>query len=196
MRKFTGLLVGLGLLAFAPAAMANCNATAVAPALQAGSQPCSMDLSGNMRVGGIAAGTSGSSAQPVQGITGGVPIKANLASAAGVGATQTVALVSTATTNALLIRNVATTLYGAICYNTTASPVFLKVYGQSSTPVPGTSTPVEVIGLNANTQISVPFPAVGVNFAAGLGIAITNLPALLDNTAITAGATFCNIFFN
>lgn len=60
MNKLLGLALGLG-LAFAPAlAMANCNATANAPKLQAGTQPCSMDLSGNLRVLSSGGGGGGS----------------------------------------------------------------------------------------------------------------------------------------
>lgn len=209
MNKFLGVLLslglGLGFCVFAIPAMANCSATANAPALTPGIQPCSMDLSGNLRVsttGGAgsngsitAAGTNGTLAQAVQGITGGVPLPASPTASITGGTSTTVGIVTTATTNPLLIKNSQSTLYGVMCYNTGVTAIYVKIYAQGSTPVPGTNTPQEVIGLNPTSQTSINYPAVGVNFPSGLGMAITANPALLDNTAVTAGAGFCNVFY-
>ena len=96
------------------------------------------------------------------------------------------ALNSAATTNANLIQAGTTRLTGFVLNNAAIAAKFVRFYNNATAPVPGTDTPVLVVSLGIGATVILP-PAEGMVFPLGLGIAITNLAAVLDNTAVAAG---------
>lgn len=127
-------------------------------------------------------------------LTGGTQKAIPVAAASG-GATP-YHLVSAATNNATSVKASAGTVYDVQCFNTNASPRYLKFYDKASTPSPATDTPVKVVMMPGNASgagATAAFP-VGVNFTLGIAIAIVAGIGDTDNTAV--GANDCVISFN
>lgn len=105
-------------------------------------------------------------------------------------------LVSAASNNATSVKASAGTVYDVQCFNTNASPRYLKFYDKATAPAPATDVPVKVIMMPGNASgagATAAFP-VGVNFANGIAIAIVTGIADNDNTAV--GASDCVISFD
>lgn len=105
-------------------------------------------------------------------------------------------VISTATTNAVLVKGTPAGLIGGVFANNGASWIYLKLFNKATAPVPGTDTPTMVIGLApaATTQLNCLGP--GVSFNVGLGLALTGAPALLDATAIASAACVGQLIYN
>jgi hypothetical protein len=93
---------------------------------------------------------------------------------------------STATTNEQLIQSGKSVLLSLMASNVGAALAYLKLYNKRTAPVPATDVPILVIPIPASGFISVQTAGLGAVFELGIGIAITNLPADNDVTAIAA----------
>lgn len=101
--------------------------------------------------------------------------------------TTTSALVSSlATVNNLLIKGSAGTVYGLAVSNVGAAAAFLKLYNKATSPAAGTDVPVLTIPIAASAVLPLDLGALGVRFSLGIGLAITNLAADNDTTAVAA----------
>lgn len=95
---------------------------------------------------------------------------------------------SAATTNASSVKNAAGNLYSLIATNNGSAVAFAKIYNKGSAPTVGTDTPVLVAAIPAN---GVPLNLLGgstsIRFTTGIALALTNLIADSDTTAVAAG---------
>lgn len=80
-----------------------------------------------------------------------------------------------------LIRSVAALFKGYDVYNTAASPRFLQIYSKSTTPVPGTDTPIATFVIPATSARNLSID--GIPATGGLGYAFTT-----DYAGTTAAA--------
>lgn len=94
---------------------------------------------------------------------------------------------SLATTNAVLVKNTAATIYTIAASNLSASVRYLKLYRKTSAPTVGTDQPLVVIPLPANSFTPLDFGSLGLRWSTGLSFAITGGQADNDTTAIAAG---------
>lgn len=93
---------------------------------------------------------------------------------------------SAATTNATSIKASAGTVFGIICNNNGAAVAFVKFYNKASAPTVGTDVPVFWIAVPAGGQAEFNCGAYGHQFGTGIALAITNLVADTDTTAVAA----------
>lgn len=93
---------------------------------------------------------------------------------------------SAATTNALLIKSTAGTLFGITANNTNAAARYLKLYNKVSAPVVGTDVPVLTVVIPPTSTLSLNLGAMGVRFGTGIAAAITGAIGDADATAIAA----------
>ena len=134
----------------------------------------------------------GSHPQPVQ-ILGGTTAVTGTVTATVTGGTilpvtpTTTFTNSLATTNALLIKNTAGTLWSAVVSNTSASTRFLKLFNLTTAPTVGTSVPVFTVAVAAGATVLVNGGSNGIRFGTGISLAITGAAGDLDTTAIGAG---------
>lgn len=119
--------------------------------------------------------------QTTQGTTNAVVSKV----AASMGSTA-VALNSAATTNAAFAKASAGCLFSISANNAAAAAKYVRFYNKASAPTVGTDVPIMVISLPALTSKEISFGN-GKLFSTGIAYAITNLPAVLDATAVAAG---------
>lgn len=80
-------------------------------------------------------------------------------------------------------------LYSAVCSNIGGAAAFVKLYNTPQSqngPVVGTDIPILVIPVPAGGVVAVALNK-GMRFANGVGLAITNLGADTDTTAVAAG---------
>ena len=125
-----------------------------------------------------------------------VPISPR-ANTSGINGTTPYKLISTASTNANVIKNTGGNLYSIIAIGLTSTVRYLKLYNKSTTPSVGTDVPIMTIPIPANTQgagISIPF-SMGINFSNGIGIAITSGSADNDTGVIGAGDVIVNFSY-
>lgn len=94
---------------------------------------------------------------------------------------------SLATTNALLIKNTAGTLWSAVVSNTSAAARFLKFFNLTGAPTVGTSVPVFTVPIPPGGTVLVNGGSNGIRFGTGISLAITGAAGDLDTTAIGAG---------
>jgi hypothetical protein len=94
---------------------------------------------------------------------------------------------SAATTNATSIKASAGTLYSIAVSNVGAAAAFVKLYNLTTAPTVGTSTIALTIPVAASGVVTIPFGSQGMRFGTGIALAITNLVADTDTTAIAAG---------
>lgn len=97
-----------------------------------------------------------------------------------------IAINSAATTNATSVKASAGTLYGITCSNAGAAAAFVKLYNKASAPTVGTDVPVITIPIGASGVVSLNLGELGHRFATGIALAITNLVADTDTTAVAA----------
>ena len=93
---------------------------------------------------------------------------------------------SAATTNATAIKASAGTLYSIVASNTGAAAAFVKLYNKASAPTVGTDIPVLTITVPAGGTVAIHFGTTGHRFTTGIALAITNLAADSDTTAVAA----------
>jgi hypothetical protein len=79
--------------------------------------------------------------------------------------------------------------------NNATSARFVKLYNKAMAPTVGTDTPLCTIQVPASSATNISFTGGGINFAAGIGIAATNLVADADTTAPSANDVVCNVFY-
>lgn len=94
---------------------------------------------------------------------------------------------SLATTNLQLIKGGKCNLSSLIASNNGAAVAFVKLYDKASAPVLASDVPVAVIAVPAGGNASISGPFMGQPFVLGLALAITNLVADTDATAVVAG---------
>lgn len=107
----------------------------------------------------------------------------------GTSALSSYIVTAAASTNAALILTGARRLVGGIVHNPSAAAKYVKIFNKATAPITGTDTPVLIIPIPAGQIVDIPevIGFGGMHLTLGLGIAITNLFAALDNTAVTAG---------
>ena len=102
---------------------------------------------------------------------------------------------SAATTNALLIKSTAGTVFSLTATNINAAVRFLKLYNMTTTPVVGTSVPILTLAIPPGGVLDLDFGALGRRFTSGIGMAITALGPDADATVVTVGDTKVSIAF-
>lgn len=95
-------------------------------------------------------------------------------------------LSSAATTNATSVKGSAGTLYELNVSNVGAAAAFLKLYNKATAPTVGTDVPVLTIPIPASGLVSLNLGETGHRFSTGIALAITNLVADSDATAVAA----------
>jgi hypothetical protein len=93
---------------------------------------------------------------------------------------------SAASTNATSVKGSAGTLYGITCSNGGAAAAFVKLYNKATAPTVGTDTPVLTIPIPASGVVTLNLGELGHRFSTGIALAITNLVADSDATAVAA----------
>lgn len=134
-------------------------------------------------------GTSSTSASPVP-----VSPRPNNTGANG---TTAYKLISTASTNANVVKASGGNLYSIIAIGLTSTVRYLKIYSKATAPTVGTDVPLMTIPVPANTQgagVALPF-SMGVNFPLGIGVAITSGSADNDTGAVGAGDVIVNLTY-
>jgi hypothetical protein len=108
-------------------------------------------------------------------------------------------LLSANSTNATLVRNGATVLYGCNVTNTNASPRVLKIYNFGSTPTVGTTavfTRFHIPGTSGGVAGHVVgFPADGIALDTGFGIGLTTGVPDNDTGAVGANEIVLNCYY-
>lgn len=100
---------------------------------------------------------------------------------------------STADTNAAVIKNSAGQLYGVALYNVGAAIRYVKLYNKATTPNPASDIPVKTFMLPAtNGKVEITWGD-GVEFNLGLGIVIVTGIADTDATPPLANEVIANI---
>lgn len=98
------------------------------------------------------------------------------------------AVVSTASTNAAVIKATAGSLVELTIFNPTAAIIYAKLYNKATAPVPGTDVPLLTLPVPINGLTQNEFGQMGKRFTAGLGIALTSGPLATDVAVVAAGA--------
>lgn len=96
-------------------------------------------------------------------------------------------IVTMASTNAAAVKSSAGTVFSLDISNTSASPIYLKLYNKTTAPVIGTDTPVMIIDCPANSFRQYELGRVGRRFSSGIAVAVTGGQATADTTATAAG---------
>ena len=94
---------------------------------------------------------------------------------------------SAATTNPTAIKTSAGTLYNIAASNTGATAAYVKLYNKASAPTVGTDIPVLTLVVPAGGNVGFDLGTLGHRFTSGIGMAVTNLAADSDTTAVAAG---------
>lgn len=93
---------------------------------------------------------------------------------------------SAATTNPTVVKGSAGTLYNIGASNTGAAAAFIKLYNKATAPTVGTDVPLLTLVVPAGGNVDFDLGPMGHRFSAGIGLAITNLAADTDTTAVAA----------
>lgn len=103
---------------------------------------------------------------------------------------------STAAVQAANIKASAGQVYALHFFNINATPVYVRLYNQTTSPSSGDSPVYRAIvpGNTAGAGFVVALPP-GVSFATGIGIRVTNSIADNDNTALAANTVIGNVFY-
>ena len=102
-------------------------------------------------------------------------------------------IVSTASTNASVVKATAGNLFEVSVSNPPATPAYVKFYNKATAPTVGTDIPVMTIVAPATSATTIPtainltFSQIGKRFAAGIGVAITAGPLATDTAVAVAG---------
>ena len=100
---------------------------------------------------------------------------------------EPIRIVSLATVNNTLIYPSKCMLKALQLTNIGAAVAFVKLFDKATAPVAGTDVPMQTISVPANGVPVTIDCGEGTQFNAGLGLAITNLIATADTTAVAAG---------
>ena len=119
-------------------------------------------------------------------VQGGTTTVTGTATTTPVTPTTITSISSAASTNATSVKASAGTVYGIVASNTGAAAAFVKLYNKASAPTVGTDVPVLTIPIPASSAVSLNMGVLGHRFATGIALAITNLAADSDTTAIAA----------
>lgn len=95
--------------------------------------------------------------------------------------------VTTASTNAAVVKGSAGHLFELTLSNPTATPVYVKLYNKATAPTVGTDVPVLTVPVAANSTVPLSFGTLGKRFATGIGIAATGAIGATDTTNAVAG---------
>jgi len=121
----------------------------------------------------------------------------NSPSNSGTSGTTPYKLISTASTNAPVVKASAGNLYSIVAIGQTSTIRYLKLYNKATAPSVGTDVPVMTIPVPANLQgagVSIPF-SIGVNFSLGISLAITSGSADANSGAVGAGDVILNLTY-
>ena len=106
-------------------------------------------------------------------------------------------LVSLASTNSTVVKNIGGSLHSIIAIGLTSTVRYLKLYNKATAPIVGTDIPVMTIPIPANTQgagIVIPF-SIGVDFQLGIGLAITAGSSDTGVVPVAAGDVIVNLTY-
>jgi hypothetical protein len=95
-------------------------------------------------------------------------------------------LSSLATTNLGTVKATPGTIFGLILTNVGAAAAFVKIYDKASNPTLASDKPVMTVPIPAASSVFPHLGTLGMRFAAGIAIAVTNLIADTDATAVAA----------
>lgn len=98
-------------------------------------------------------------------------------------------------TNAALILTGVRTLKSLVCENTTATKRFVKVYDKATAPTVGTDVPLLNLPVPAKAKVVLTFND-PMQFALGLGVAMTANQIYTDSTAVAADALRLDVKYN
>jgi len=115
----------------------------------------------------------------------------------GTNGTTPYKLISTASTNANVVKSSGGNLYSIVAIGQTSTIRYLKLYNKATAPSVGTDVPVMTIPVPANLQgagVSIPF-SIGVNFSLGISLAITSGSADNDTGVVGAGDVILNLTY-
>ena len=115
--------------------------------------------------------------------------------AASTSATTNFKRISTADTNAAVIKASAGRIYSIFASNNSASWRYLKIYAKPTTPTVGTDVPVAVYGIPPGSSIAPNYADIGLYVATGMAISITAGIADSDATAIAANEVAVTITY-
>lgn len=175
-----------------------------APTLTAGKAAAlSIDTAGNVRVnvaaGGITSGTAGvpsANVVTVQGVTGMTAVATTPALSTSGGASYNNAI-APATPAVTTVKSSAGNLYGCVCFNNTANPVYLKFFDAASVTLGTTAASFQFMipGNTGGAGFVIPLP-IPRSFANAIKYAVTGGISTTDNTAISANAVIVDVAFN
>lgn len=113
------------------------------------------------------------------------------------GSTPFVAI-SAASTNATNVKSSAGILHGGFITSVDPAVRYLKLFNKSTTPIPGTDSPIHVIAVPGNPAgVTVPIVIPeGLGFTLGIGFALTTGIALLDTGAVDANDHAVNLRYS
>src|SRR6266849_4721649 len=100
-------------------------------------------------------------------------------------------LITTASTNATLVKGSIGNLYDVVAINQTATVAYLKFYDKATAPTCGTDVPVLTLPLPASATVPPPVvvdSAVGIQFYNGIGICVVGGVADGDSSNAVANA--------
>lgn len=101
--------------------------------------------------------------------------------------------ISTASTNATNLKNIAGVIGGIIAINLTAAVKYLKIYDKATAPTVGTDVPVMTIPIPASTDGAGFVWNVPISLANGVSYAITAGAADNDTASVGAGEVIVNL---
>jgi hypothetical protein len=105
-------------------------------------------------------------------------------------------LISAASTNATSVATVASNIWSIEAFSLDGTPVYLKLYDDSSAPTVGTDTPVKRLMIpgtvGQGNGFTLAFPR-GIYFANGIGFGLTTGIADNNTGAVAANEVLINI---
>ena len=96
-------------------------------------------------------------------------------------------VVTTASTNAAVVKSTAGNLFNVSASNPTATPAYVKLYNKATAPTVGTDVPLITIPVPANSAASFDLGSLGARFGSGIGRAVTGAIGATDTTSAVAG---------
>jgi hypothetical protein len=114
--------------------------------------------------------------------------------ASATGGATVAKILSAATTNATSVKATPGRVVGYHLTNTTAAIKYFRLYNLAVAPTVGTSAPLSVIPISANSSAIYSIPG-GIAFATGISYAITGAAADLDATAVAANDVVGSVFY-
>ena len=131
-------------------------------------------------------------------VTGVVTANAAPANSVNTGFGSYHSLISSASTNATLVKGGAAAVGTLVLANNSASLKWFRVFNLVSAPTVGVSTPILNFPIQANSTLNLSTSFVGIRFSAGISYAITggnSTAAVTDSTAVAAGDVTVNLTF-